>query len=137
MEIKLKLEELTHDVIARLHYHQQKAKTVSVIIKDTNFQQYSRSITFNKYVDDYDQIIVALIKLFESNFLQVVIRLVGVSLSNLIENKFLNITSELFDDFQKNDFKVEKTLQEKIAEQINEKFSKDIIGIAKNKLTSN
>jgi DNA polymerase-4 len=134
LEIKEKLEELTHDVVRRLKYHQQKTKTISVSIKKPNFKLFNKSFTLNQYTDEYDKIIVTVIHLFEQYFLQETIRLVGVSLGNLIEIKDLEISSELFDDYQKNDDVSNKVCEEEIIEEINKKFSRNIISIAKEKL---
>jgi DNA polymerase-4 len=134
IEIKIKLEELTKDVIKRLKYHQQKAKTISVNIKTPDFKLHNKSFTLNQYTDHYNDVILTVIRLFEENFSQISIRLVGVSLANLVENKSLNISSELFDDFQKQTPEILSVDQNTIITEINKKFAKNIIGIAKEKL---
>jgi hypothetical protein len=64
---------------------------------------------------------------------QTTVRLVGINLSNLIENINLQITSELFDDYKKSDGH-KKSCEAEIIEKINKKFAKDIIDIATEKL---
>jgi hypothetical protein len=73
-------------------------------------------------------------RLFQENFISKKLRLVGVSVSNLIEQHELEMTSELFDDFQKENINPEFLYENEIIDEINTKFAKNIINIAKDKL---
>jgi hypothetical protein len=73
-------------------------------------------------------------RLFQENFSQTTLRLIGVTLSSLVQNKELKISSELFDDYRNNDENFNKVSEREIAEKINKKFAKDIITIAEDKL---
>jgi DNA polymerase-4 len=135
VEIKDKLVELTNDVVRRLKYHEQKAKTISVNIKTIDFKTRNKSFTMRDYTDDLDKIVVTATNLYQEYFANTTIRLVGISVSNLIESSELFINSELFDDYMKQPkLEIKQIDENSIISGINQKFSKNILGIAKDKL---
>jgi hypothetical protein len=107
---------------------------ISLKIKTPSFRQYNKSLTLNQYTDKYELIIAILMRLFQENFVQSTIRLIGVTLSGFVQNKELEVSSELFDIYQKKENHYNEVSEWKIAEQINKKFLKNIISIAEDKL---
>jgi DNA polymerase-4 len=109
-------------------------KTISVQIKTIDFKLHNKSFTLQNYIDDKEDILLYAGKIFSDNFTNKTIRLIGVTLSNLIEKHKLNINSELFDDYwnQSNAKNKEFTT---LVESINDSLNADLISIAKDKLT--
>ncbi|MDR0985831.1 MAG: DNA polymerase IV [Mycoplasmataceae bacterium] len=133
-EIKIKLIELTNNVIWTLKQQKMLVKTISVQIKTIDFKLHNKSFTLQNYIDDKEDILLYAGKIFSDNFTNKTIRLIGVTLSNLIEKHKLNINSELFDDYwnQSNAKNKEFTT---LVESINDSLNADLISIAKDKLT--
>ncbi|MDO5718813.1 MAG: DNA polymerase IV [Tissierellia bacterium] len=71
------------------------AKTLTVKLKDSNFKSKSKSITLTEYTDDYDTIIFRSKILLNELFEEKEYRLMGLTASSLIENKFKQLS--LFD----------------------------------------
>ncbi len=86
-EISYKISELAREVTSAAKREGKKGKTVSLVVKDTNFQSHDKSVSFSIATFDFDDIYDKAIELYEKNFLGMVIRLVGVTLSNLINPK--------------------------------------------------
>jgi hypothetical protein len=129
---------LTSEVVERLHHEEQMAKTINVQIKLPSFKLISRSFTLNDYIDSKENIFVHIIDLYEKHFMNKNIRLIGVGLSNLkLKKDYQMITSELFDDYmqQANIAEPKKNLLLELVDEINSKYSRNIISIAKNKLS--
>jgi DNA polymerase-4 len=138
-EIKIMLLKLTNEVVERIKYEEQVTKTIGVQIKLPNFRLLSRSITLTRYIDNSEEIFVNIMTLYEKHFINKNIRLIGVSLSNL---KFKNdesllMNSELYDDYIHHDGATKDNRDSlfELVEKINNKYSRNIITIASNKLT--
>lgn len=86
-EIVYKIQELSREVAASAIRERKKGKTVSLIIKDADFHTHDKSLTFKIPTNDFDDIFDRALELYEKNFLGRIIRLVGVSLSQLIDPK--------------------------------------------------
>lgn len=98
------LDELCLDVSNRIKYLNKLGKTVTLKIKFEDFTQITRSLSLNHGISSHEDIrtnIYNLLRNVESNDLQ--IRLLGVTLSNLVEAKetYHNIT--LFEYMKNND----------------------------------
>lgn len=98
------LDELCLDVSNRIKYLNKLGKTVTLKIKFEDFTQITRSLSLNHGISSHEDIrtnIYNLLRNVESNDLQ--IRLLGVTLSNLVEVKetYHNIT--LFEYMKNND----------------------------------
>ena len=83
-EISDKIAELCREVSSASKREKKKGKTVSIVIKDPSFHSHDKSVSFRLATNDFDDIFDRAMDLYEKNFLGRVIRLVGVSLSNLI-----------------------------------------------------
>jgi DNA polymerase-4 len=135
-EIKGKLIELTRDSFNRLQRHELQCKTLNVSIKTPDFKLHTKSLTLTKYINDFEQILLKIITLYQNNFADKTIRLVGVSFSNLFDNRQVEFTNELFDDYYKSPDKQETSnAMDEIIQKINHKFAKNIIDTAKNKIS--
>jgi DNA polymerase-4 len=99
-----------------------KSRTITLTIKDTNFKVSTRSITIDKYFDSYEEILFYVIDLYEKNFNGKTIRLVGVSLNNLVIGEQYNLFN-----FDKKITKNKINKNDAIINEINNKFKKEII----------
>ena len=86
-EISYKISELAREVASAAKREGKKGKTVSLVVKDTSFHNHDKSVSFSLATFDYEDIFDKAIDLYEKNFLGMVIRLVGVTLSNLVNPK--------------------------------------------------
>ena len=109
------------EVSNELRKKKMYAKTVGIIYKDIQFRKYSREVTLDNPTSTTKEIANIVEELFNSTYNDELIRLRGVRLSNLKNNKEEQLS--IFDEpiEEKND-----EFQETI-DKINEKFGKNLI----------
>ena len=129
--IKNLLRELVKEVVRRLDEYSLEGRTISVWVKYPDFQVVSKRITLKQYYHKYEDIVYQAIKLFEDNFINQEIRLIGIGVSNV--QVIEQISTQLFDDYKPKAVAQKKDL-EQIIETINGKMKLDILHIAKKKL---
>ena len=119
------IEEVTRELRKRHLF----TKTVAIIFKNSNFTSYSAQGTLNRATNSTKEILKKAYEIFENNYKEDDIRLIGVRLVNLT-----NIKEEQMSLFSKEviDAK-EEEIQETI-DNINNKFGKSIIKPASLKL---
>lgn len=129
---KDKLKEVifrqTEEVTRELRSKNLYTKTVAVIFKNSNFISYSAQSSFNKPTDNTKEILKKLYNVFDENYKEDEIRLIGVRLANLTNEKKEQIS--LFDEEKE---EKEDSIQ-KTVDDINNKFGKSIIKPASLKL---
>ncbi len=86
-DILEKLTALTRKVTTRLQDDNSVAKTISIQVRYNDFTQINRSYTHDFYTDNFFEIYQTVERLYDDNQGDKPIRLLGVSLSNLIESK--------------------------------------------------
>lgn len=121
------VEEVTRELRRKKLY----AKTVGVIFKNSNFISYSAQTTLDKPTNNTKEILKKIYYVFDNNYKDDEIRLIGVRLANLV-NAIENQIS-LFDTVEE-DLK-EDSIQKTI-DDINNKFGKSLIKPASLKLIS-
>ena len=114
------VEEITRELRDKKLY----AKTVGVIFKNKDFISYSAQETFDKPTDNTKEILNKTYKVLEENYKEDEIRLIGVRLSNLTQEK-----QEQISLFEENKEEGEDILQ-KTMDKINNKFGKSLINPA-------
>lgn len=123
-EEKLKevLFRQTEDVTRQLRKHEQYAKTVAVIYKNNQFKSYSAQTKLNNPTNNTKEIYKAVIEVFDKNYKKDPIRLIGVRLADLSDNKDKQLS--LFDEEvqEEADTEIQKTIDD-----INQKFGKSLI----------
>ena len=67
-------------------------KTITITLRNTDFKTITRSKSVDDYLDDYNDIFEIVTELVESNYNNEQLRLLGVGVSNLIEEN--NIPKE-------------------------------------------
>lgn len=95
-EIKDKLFQLTQEVSARAKNEEKIGTTVTIVIKDTDFKSFTRSKTITEATNEVDDIFKVAIEQYDNNFAGRPIRLIGVTLSNLIDKSNFYVQMNLF-----------------------------------------
>lgn len=100
-EIRPTLLYLANEVSSRAKKENKRGSTVQIVIKeagkDANFKSHNKSITFDTPTNEVDTIMYYVDKLYQENFLGIKVRLVGVTLQNLVDPKDMVIQMTLFD----------------------------------------
>lgn len=126
-----KLQKITSKVTERLKSDNSVAKTISIQVRYNDFTQINRSLTLEYHTENFYDIFQVVERLFDENQSDKPIRLLGVSVSNLIDS------SQNFR--QLNIFTIPKELEReegvmKLLESINENYKGTLIqkGVKKN-----
>ena len=123
------------DVCRELRSKHLFCKTVAIIFKNSNFKKYSAQTTLENLTDNTETILSAAYQVFEDNYNQDEIRLIGVRLSNLKTDKSEQLSIFQSTDNDKND-NVQKAIDDinnKFGKSVVKKASLTIIGESKNK----
>lgn len=81
------IRELAEEVITRMSKYQKKARTVTIKIKFEDFTQITRSITPNELIRNVEDVIKCTVEILNKIKEDKKIRLIGVTLSNLLEEE--------------------------------------------------
>jgi DNA polymerase-4 len=119
-----KLSNLCKKVTNRLIKDESVTKTISIQVRYNDFSQINRSFTLDFYTDNFFEIYKVVERLFDDNQSDLPIRLLGVSLSNLIpcENNVRQIN--IF-DVSKDVTKEERVLR--LINNINDTYGNKLI----------
>lgn len=123
-EILEKLTTLTRKVVNRLQEDNSICKTISIQVRYHDFTQINRSFTREFHTDNFFEIYEIVERLYDENSSEKPIRLLGVSVSNLIDASAfihqLNI-------FQMKDITKKEEAVNKMLEDINKAYGQKII----------
>lgn len=98
-------------------------KTIGVIFKNNNFKSYSAQITLDNPTDNTKEILKSAYLVFDNNYKDDPIRLIGVRFSNLTREKNEQVSLfDTVDEYNDNTENIQKTIDE-----INNKFGKSLI----------
>ena len=86
-DILEKFQALTRNVTRRLQEDESVARTISIQVRYNDFTQINRSFTREYHTDNFFEIYQIVETLYDENQSDKPIRLLGVSVSNLIESK--------------------------------------------------
>ena len=95
--LKGHLKRVTNLVCDRLLKHNYYGKTVSITIKYFDFTSITRSKTISKYIYLFDDVYEIASDLFDKNWDGRRVRLLGVTVSNVIERTNIHKDYDLFD----------------------------------------
>lgn len=121
-DIKLVYEKLCQEVAYQVKKEKKMGFTVQINIKEANFINHNKSVTLDRPINDAKLIYKYAINLYEKNFLGINVRLVGVTLQNLVNTKDLALQMNLFD--------LEEVPEDKtkvLINDINKKFEKPLL----------
>ena len=117
-EIKQIYEELCKEVAYQVKKEKKMGFTVQINIKEadfieTNFANHTKSITLDRPIAEASLIYKYAISLYEKSFLGLNVRLVGVTLQNLVNKKDIIVQMNLFSQDEENE-DTTKTIIDKI-----------------------
>ncbi len=123
-DILEKLTALSRKVTTRLQDDNSVSKTISIQVRYNDFTQINRSYTADQYTDNFYEIYQIVERLYDENQSDKPIRLLGVSVSNLIDAsknvRQINI-------FQVDDITPKEEALAKMLRSINEAYGQKII----------
>ncbi len=96
-EIKIMLRQIANEVSLRAKQDKKLGSTIQLVVKNTDFKSFNKSITFSNPTDDKDVIYNHALRLYENNFDGMDVRLVGITLQNLVSIEDMSIQMTLFD----------------------------------------
>ena len=122
-EILETIESLCGKVSSRAIKENKTGMTISLNVKDANFESYSRATTIKQPTNKKEVIFDCAKKLFEKHFTDMTLRLVGVTLQNLLNSSDYVEQMDLFsqDEYENN------VSIDKIIDSINKKVGKSIV----------
>jgi len=118
------LSKLSQKVTNRLISDESVTKTISIQVRYNDFTQINRSFTLDFYTDNFYEIYKVVERLFDDNQSDLPIRLLGVSLSNLIPSEN-NVKQINIFDVPKEATKEETVL--KLINSINDTYGNKLI----------
>lgn len=113
----------TEDVCRQLREKNLYASTIAIIYKDKYFKSTTVQEQLENVTDNTKEILKKINSLFEKNYNNIPVRLIGVRLANLTE--FKNTQVSLF-DIESDDNSKEESIQKTI-DKINKKFGSSLI----------
>ncbi|MGM9873610.1 MAG: DNA polymerase IV [Bacilli bacterium] len=122
-EIRPYIDQLAKEVSQRAIKEGKLGSTIQIVVKDINFVSHNKSITFINPTNSETKIYNEAIKLFEKNFMDMEIRLVGITLQNLIDSKDVAIQMTFY-DFEQHE---EENKTKLIINNINRKLNKPLL----------
>lgn len=122
-EIKQVIDTLSREVSEHCIKENKVGTTLQIVVKDPNFKVKNKSIKLENPTNDYKVIYNTAISLFEKNFSSMVIRLVGVTLQNLVDQKDVVIQMSFF-DYEKHE---EESATKLLINELNKKLEKPLL----------
>lgn len=96
-EIKHMFEHLSRQVSEGAIREHKIGDTIQIVVKDSDFTVHNKSSKLRTPTNDFETIYSKAIKLYEDNFLGREVRLVGVTLQNLISPRDMAIQMNFYD----------------------------------------
>ena len=96
-EIEETFKWLAKEVSERAIRENKLGPTIQIVAKESDFKVHNKSITLENPTNNYEVIYDTAIKLYEKNFSNLTVRLLGITLQNLIDQKDIAIQMSLFD----------------------------------------
>lgn len=95
--IKSMLRGLSQDVSLRAKKHHLVSNTICITLKYTREKSRTKQMIIDKYTNEFDDIYATSVLLFENVYHGEMLRLVGVSLNNVVKQEDVNIQISLFE----------------------------------------
>ena len=95
--IKKYFLDLAKEVSMRSKREEKLGHTVQIVVKNVDFKSFNKSTSFDNPTNDYKIIFEKAWELYEKNFKGIMLRLVGITLQNLIDPKEMAVQMSLFD----------------------------------------
>lgn len=127
-DILMELRNMAKSLVRKITNKQLMTKTVTITLRNKNFQTFSRSKSID-YTDDFYDIFEVASTLVEENYNGEEIRLVGIGLSNLKDKK--EVLEEEYNLFTYENFIEREEHIKKIVKEFQDKYGDGIIHIGK------
>jgi len=125
--IKSIFRELSHEVAMRAQKRHLYSNSISITLKYTREKSRTKQTIIDHYVNDYDTIYATALLLFESIYQNEMLRLVGVSLNNVVALQDLNQQLSLFDYQSQSDDYSKKNQTDEIIKKLNSDLSSGLL----------
>lgn len=117
--LKTVFQSLSHQVSMRAKKRHLLSNSISITLKYTREKSKSKQMIIDHYTNDYDDIYAISLILFESIYHGEMLRLVGVSLNNVVHQNHLNLQISLFDTQKELPGFVDENTTDQIIENLN------------------
>lgn len=114
IEIKKYFLDLSKRVANRAKKEDKLGQTIQIVVKDTEFKSFNKSMTLDEPTNDAETINESACLLYDKNFRGMTLRLVGVTLQNLVNPKDMMVQLSLFDAEKRENDDVTKSLIDEI-----------------------
>ena len=122
-QVKEHLLELSKEVSMRAKREEKLGHTIQIVVKDTAFKSFNKSVTLESPTNEANIIYEHACQLYEKNFKQLTVRLVGVTLQNLISPKEMAVQMSLF-DYEKHE---EESATKLLINELNRSLKKPLL----------
>ena len=122
-QIKEHFLDLSKEVSSRAKREEKLGYTIQIVVKDTEFKSFNKSITFDSPTNEAKVIYEQACKLYEKNFKNMTLRLVGITLQNLIDPKEMAVQMSLF-DYEKHE---EESATKLLINELNRSLKKPLL----------
>ena len=122
-QIKEHLLDLSKEVSMRAKREEKLGHTIQIVVKDTAFKSFNKSVTLESPTNEANIIYEHACQLYEKNFKQLTLRLVGVTLQNLISPKEIAVQMSLF-DYEKHE---EESATKLLINELNRSLKKPLL----------
>jgi len=95
--IEREFRKVANELSYRAKRENKLGKTIQIVVKDTEFNNHNKSISCEKPTNDAKEIFEIAYELYSNSFADMEIRLVGIALQCLVDNKNANIQMSIFD----------------------------------------
>ena len=123
VQIKEHFLDLSKEVSQRAKREEKLGHTIQIVVKDTSFKSFNKSITLDNATNDYRVIYDNACKLYDKHFKNLTVRLVGVTLQNLIDPKEMAVQMSLF-DYEKHE---EESATKLLINELNRSLKKPLL----------
>lgn len=128
-EIVDEIKKLSNSVSKRAKDSNMVGKVITLQLKYASFKSITRSKNIGKYTNDKNEIIKHAVKLFDKNYSNEMIRLVGVTLGETKEN--IETDVQMSFDFNEKTKNMKDLKAEEIINKINNKYGKTVVKLGK------
>lgn len=118
------LKQLAHQVSLRANKRNLISNSIAITIKYTRFESISRQTTIDTYINDYETILSTAKMLFDQHYDGRPVRLLGISLNNVINKKNYNEQLSIFNPIEPSNQIADL---DELLTKINQQFDKEIV----------
>ena len=102
-DIKQTFARLSKKVSLRAIKEEKIGSTIQIVVKESDFKVHNKSVTMDKPTNDFNVILNHAISLYIKNFSDLTVRLLGVTLQNLIDPRDYVYQNSIFDYVEEED----------------------------------